>query len=84
MRIAVLGATGAVGRTMLQVLAERRFPADELVLLASERSAGKKVRCHGREWPVQAVHEYAFRDCDVALFSAGSERSRQWAPVHFR
>ncbi len=81
MKIAVLGATGAVGRTMLQVLEERRFPADELVLLASERSAGQHVKCHGKDWPVQVVNEDAFRDCDVALFSAGSERSRHWAPV---
>ena len=81
MKVAVLGATGAVGRTMLQVLEERRFPADELVLLASARSAGQSLRCFGRDWPVQAVADDVFQDCDVALFSAGASRSRQWAPV---
>lgn len=81
MRIAVLGATGAVGRTMLKVLDERRFPADELVLLASERSAGEKLKCLGRDWTVEAVHAKAFEGCDVALFSAGATRSREWAPI---
>jgi aspartate-semialdehyde dehydrogenase len=81
MRIAVLGATGAVGRTMLKVLDERRFPADELVLLASERSAGESMRCLGRDWTVQAVNAGSFEGCDVALFSAGASRSREWAPV---
>lgn len=81
MKVAVLGATGAVGRTMLKVLEERRFPADELVLLASERSAGATLPCLGREWQVQAVQAQAFHGCDVALFSAGASRSREWAPI---
>ena len=81
MKVAVLGATGAVGRTMLKVLEERRFPANELVLLASERSAGTRVSALGREWTVQAVSEGGFEGCDVALFSAGASRSREWAPV---
>jgi aspartate-semialdehyde dehydrogenase len=66
---------------MLKVLEERRFPADELVLLASERSAGQSLRSFGRDWPVQAVNADAFQGCDVALFSAGASRSREWAPV---
>ena len=81
MKVAVLGATGAVGRTMLRVLEERRFPADELVLLASERSAGESLRCRDRDWKVQAVNAEAFQGCDVALFSAGASRSREWGPV---
>ena len=81
MRVAVLGATGAVGRTMLKVLEERHFPADELVLLASERSAGEVLRCRGRDWTVQAVNAGAFEGCDVALFSAGATRSREWAAI---
>jgi aspartate-semialdehyde dehydrogenase len=81
MRVAVLGATGAVGRTMLRVLEERQFPADDLVLLASERSAGEVLRCRGRDWTVQAVNASAFEGCDVALFSAGASRSREWAPI---
>jgi aspartate-semialdehyde dehydrogenase len=81
MKIAVLGATGAVGRTMLRVLEERAFPADELVLLASERSAGTQLHVLGRAWQVQAVSEGAFDGCDVALFSAGATRSKHWGPV---
>ena len=81
MRVAVLGATGAVGRTMLKVLEERHFPADELVLLASERSAGVMLRFRDRDWKVQAVNERAFEGCDVALFSAGASRSREWGPI---
>lgn len=80
MRIAVLGATGAVGRTMLDVLDERGFPASELVLLASERSAGKRLRWHGRDWPVHAPEPGIFDGCAIALFSAGATRSREWAP----
>jgi len=81
MKVAILGATGAVGRTILQVLSERSFPVDELVLLASERSAGQRISWGGRDWEVQAVSPAAFDGCDVALFSAGASRSREWAPV---
>jgi aspartate-semialdehyde dehydrogenase len=66
---------------MLKVLEERRFPADELVLLASERSAGSVLHCRGQDWKVQAVNAQAFKGCDVALFSAGASRSREWAPI---
>ncbi|HET9948140.1 MAG TPA: aspartate-semialdehyde dehydrogenase [Longimicrobiales bacterium] len=81
MKVAILGATGAVGRTMLRVLEERRFPVDELVLLASERSEGSRIAWGGRSWEVRAPAHGAFRGCDVALFSAGAARSREWAPV---
>jgi aspartate-semialdehyde dehydrogenase len=81
MRLAVLGATGAVGRTMLKVLEERQFPVDELVPLASERSAGTVLTWRGRDWTVRAVDDGAFDGCDVALFSAGASRSRRWATV---
>lgn len=80
MRVAVLGATGAVGRTMLRVLEERAFPADEVVLLASERSEGLELEWRGRTAPVRAVTEGAFEGCDCALFSAGAARSREWGP----
>jgi aspartate-semialdehyde dehydrogenase len=80
MRVAVLGATGAVGRTILQVLEERGFPADEIVPLASERSAGSTVRWGGRDWTVRTPSADAFDGCDYALFSAGASRSREWAP----
>ena len=81
MRIALLGATGAVGRTMLQVLAERGIAVDELRPLASERSRGQSVEFAGRSWTVDVPSPEAFRGCDIALFSAGGARSREWAPV---
>ena len=80
MHIAVLGATGAVGRTMLNVLAERRVAVDRLTLLASERSAGTVVRWGGRDWTVEAPRPGVFDGVDVALFSAGADRSREWGP----
>ena len=81
MRVAVLGATGAVGRTMLSVLEERAFPVTELVPLASERSAGGRLPWGGRDWTIQVPSAEAFTGCDVALFSAGASRSREWGPV---
>jgi aspartate-semialdehyde dehydrogenase len=81
MKVAVLGATGAVGRTMLNILQQRAFPVRELVPLASERSAGSRLQWRGREWAVQAPSRAAFDGCDVALFSAGASRSVEWAPV---
>lgn len=80
MHVAILGATGAVGRTMLEVLAERALPVERLTLLASPRSAGKVVAWGGREWTVQAPEPGCFRGVDFALFSAGADRSREWAP----
>mgnify|MGYP000589718036 CR=1 FL=1 len=79
MKVAVLGATGAVGRTMLQVLEERRLPVDELVPLASERSAGSTVRFADRDWTVRVPERGVFDGCRFALFSAGAGRSREWA-----
>ncbi|HSK21031.1 MAG TPA: aspartate-semialdehyde dehydrogenase [Longimicrobiales bacterium] len=81
MKVAVLGATGAVGRTILEVLEERGFPAQEIVPLASERSAGSAVRWQGRDWTVGQPGPRAFDGCDIALFSAGASRSREWGPV---
>ena len=80
-RVAVLGATGAVGKKMLDVLAERRFPISELVLLASPRSAGTTVEHGGKEHVVRAVSAEAFDGVQLALFSAGAGPSRQWAPI---
>ncbi len=79
--VAVLGATGAVGRTMLDVLAERRFPAREVRALASPRSAGASVRYGATTLEVEPVSAQAFEGVDVALFSAGAEPSRAWAPI---
>jgi aspartate-semialdehyde dehydrogenase len=80
MKVAVLGATGAVGRTMLRVLEERVEAVDEIVPLASERSAGSTIRWRDREWTVRQPSDDAFEGCPVALFSAGSAASREWAP----
>ncbi|MBV9108591.1 MAG: aspartate-semialdehyde dehydrogenase [Gemmatimonadetes bacterium] len=80
MHVAVLGATGAVGRTMLDVLAERRIKVDRVTALASARSAGKTVRFAGREITVEAPRPGIFKGVDVALFSAGSDRSKEWGP----
>lgn len=81
MKIALLGATGAVGRTMLEVLRERGVDVDELRPFASERSHGGVVEFGGREWPIDVPRAGAFRGCDIALFSAGGARSREWGPV---
>jgi aspartate-semialdehyde dehydrogenase len=81
MKVAVLGATGAVGRTMLRVLAERSFPVDALVPLASPNSAGTSLEWCGRQWSVRAPAAGAFDGCAIALFSAGAARSREWGPA---
>ncbi len=81
MHVAILGATGAVGRTMLRVLEERRLRVDRLTLLASERSAGSTVRWQGRDLTVAVPAQGAFRGVDFALFSAGADRSRTWGPA---
>jgi aspartate-semialdehyde dehydrogenase len=79
-RLAILGATGAVGSTMLRVLEERDFPLDELRLLASERTAGRPPPYAGQDLTVQAVGPGSFDGIDIAIFSAGATRSREWAP----
>ena len=78
--VAVVGATGAVGQEMRDVLEERAFPVDRFLPLASERSEGKTVTFRDREVPVERLTEDAFQGIDIALFSAGAERSRQFAP----
>jgi aspartate-semialdehyde dehydrogenase len=78
MKVAILGATGAVGRMMLRILDERNFPVDELVLLASERSRGQKVRWRDRDYTVRVPEAGVFDGCGIALFSAGAARSREW------
>ncbi|ACN99633.1 aspartate-semialdehyde dehydrogenase [Sulfurihydrogenibium azorense Az-Fu1] len=79
--VAILGATGAVGQTMIKVLEERNFPINEIRFLASERSAGKEVEYMGVKYKVEAVSEDSFKGIDIALFSAGGERSKKWAPI---
>lgn len=79
--VAVAGATGAVGSTMLRVLEERGFPVSELRPLASARSIGKTVEFLGRDVEVAELTERSFEGVDIALFSAGGSRSRQFAPA---
>jgi aspartate-semialdehyde dehydrogenase len=78
--VAVVGATGVVGRTMVRVLAERAFPIGELRLLASARSAGRAVQANGRSIEVQEATPDAFMGVDIALFSAGGDISKVLAP----
>jgi aspartate-semialdehyde dehydrogenase len=79
--VAILGATGLVGRTTLGILEQRRFALDELRLLACERSAARTLEFRGRELAVQPVSEAAFAGVSLALFATSAELSRQWAPV---
>ena len=80
--IAVVGATGMVGRKFLQVLSERKLPVENYYLFASKRSAGKKVEFMGREYTVEELTETCFdgKDIDIALFSAGGDTSLKYAP----
>lgn len=81
LNVAILGATGAVGRTLLEVLAERKFPVAEVFPLASRRSAGQSVRFGERELEVLCVDDFDFSRAQIGLFSAGGSISAQWAPV---
>lgn len=81
-RVAVVGATGMVGRTMLKVLDERNFPIDELFLFASAKSAGQVVKFRNREYTVEELRENSFdRGIDIALFSAGGDTSLRFSPI---
>ena len=79
--VAVVGATGAVGNEMIAVLEERDFPVDSIRLFASERSEGVRLNFKGQEIPVETLKEDSFQGIDIALFSAGAERSKIWAPI---
>jgi len=79
--IAVVGATGAVGRAMVHTLEARRFPVGELTLLASERSAGSEISFRGRNVRVEKLDTDSFYGVDIALFSAGGSVSEQYAPI---
>jgi len=78
--IAVLGATGAVGVEVLKTLERRNFPVAKLSLLASERSVGKKMKFKGKDIAVELVTPESFKGVDIAIFSAGATRSREFAP----
>ena len=80
LKIAIAGATGAVGEALLNILDERRFPFADLVPLASERSAGDRVKCGSRSFTVQELDKFDFAGVDIAFFSAGGKVSKVHAP----
>jgi len=79
--VAVVGVTGAVGQEMLRVLEQRKFPVNQLLPLASRRSAGKRVRFKGKSVTVRELKEDSFQDVDIALFSAGGSISKTFGPM---
>lgn len=79
-KVAVVGATGNVGREMLNILSERSFPADEVVALASRRSIGVDVSYGDKTLKVKALDNYDFSDVDICVMSAGGETSKEWSP----
>jgi len=82
MKVAVVGATGLVGREMMKVLEERNFPVTELIPVASERSVGNKVKFKGKEYEVVGMDTAIRMKPDIALFSAGGSTSLEWAPKY--
>ena len=80
MRVAVVGATGMVGEVMLQVLAERNFPVTELIPVASEKSVGKEIEWKGNKYTVVSLATAVEMKPQIALFSAGGDTSKEWAP----
>ena len=79
--VAVVGATGAVGVEMIGTLEKRRFPLSKLTLLASARSVGKTLKYKGQDIAVKELTKDAFKGIDIALFSAGGNISREFAPI---
>lgn len=79
--VAVVGATGAVGNEMIDTLEQRNFPVKKLRLFASEKSEGTTLEFEGSDIVVETLNEDSFKGIDIALFSAGAERSKIWAPV---
>ncbi|MDE0923216.1 aspartate-semialdehyde dehydrogenase [Aurantimonas coralicida] len=79
-KVAVVGATGNVGREMLEILAERGFPADEVVALASRRSQGTEVSFGDKTLKIVALDQYDFNGTDICLMSAGGDISKEWSP----
>jgi aspartate-semialdehyde dehydrogenase len=80
MKLAVVGATGLVGSEILEVLEEHNFPFDELLLVASERSAGKQMSFKGKAYTIMGLKQAVSEKPDIAIFSAGGSTSTEWAP----
>ena len=83
-RVAIVGATGLVGGEFIKVLEQRDFPVSTMQLFASDRSAGKKLFYNHKEYEVKETSPESFRDVDIALFSAGADISRYFAPIAAR
>src|SRR5215212_2142887 len=81
LNVAILGATGLVGQEFLRILAEREFPIRSLKLLASDRSAGRLMKFRGEAIRVEETTERSFDGVELALFSAGADISRKYAPI---
>ncbi|RKY23663.1 MAG: aspartate-semialdehyde dehydrogenase, partial [Planctomycetota bacterium] len=79
--LAIAGVTGAVGQEFLKILEEREFAFDSLKMLASSRSAGRKIKFKGKEYIVEELSKKSFERIDIALFSAGGARSKEFAPA---
>ncbi|MGK0259358.1 MAG: aspartate-semialdehyde dehydrogenase, partial [Candidatus Azotimanducaceae bacterium] len=78
--VAIVGATGAVGEALIEILESRAFPVNELFLLASERTAGKRVQFHGKSKMVTQLDQFDFSQAQIALFSAGGAVSAEYVP----
>ena len=81
MNIAIVGATGNVGRKLLEVLEKKQFPIDELFLIASSKSVGKKINFKGKEYSILDLEKFDFSKVKIAFFSAGSAIAEKWAPI---
>ncbi len=81
MKIVIVGATGNVGRRLLEVLEKKQFPIDELFLIASSRSMGKKINFKGKEHDIHDLENFDFSNVKIAFFSAGSIIAEKWAPI---
>jgi aspartate-semialdehyde dehydrogenase len=79
--VAIVGATGAVGETLISILDQRNFPINNLYPLASKRSAGSKVKCQGKSWVVEDLDSFDFSKVQIGLFSAGDDISEKYAPI---
>ena len=80
-KVVVAGATGNVGREMLNILAERQFPVDELAALASRRSLGTEVSFGDKTLTTQDIEQFDFSGWDIALFAIGSDATKKYAPI---
>jgi aspartate-semialdehyde dehydrogenase len=79
--VAIVGATGAVGETLISILDQRKFPIENLYPLASKRSAGSKVSCQGKSWIVGDLDTFDFSKVQIGIFSAGGDISEKYAPI---